>query len=90
MFWRASSLFRMDDCAAAVPAYEEVIARAPESVWAPESQYQIGICLARLGQHGSAAAAFQRVVERYEHNRWSDAAADRLREIHRPPAAGSR
>jgi tetratricopeptide (TPR) repeat protein len=89
MFWRASSLFRMDDCAAAVPAYEELIARAPESVWAPESQYQIGICLARLGQHGSAAAAFQRTVERYEHNRWSDAAADRLREIH-TPATGTR
>jgi len=88
MFFRASSMFRMDDCAAALPAYEELIARAPESMWAPESQYQIGICLARLGQHGSAAAAFQRTVERYEHNRWSDAAADRLREIHSPPPSG--
>jgi len=84
MFWRASSLFRMDNCAAAIPGYEELIAKAPESVFAPESQYQIGICLGRLGQHGSAAAAFQRTVERYEHNRWSDAAADRLREIHAP------
>jgi tetratricopeptide (TPR) repeat protein len=90
MFWRASSMFRMDDCAAAVPAYEELITRAPETVWAAESQYQIGICLARLGQHGSAAAAFQRTVERYEHNRWSDAAADRLREIHGSPATGTR
>jgi hypothetical protein len=84
MFWRASSLFRMDNCAAAIPAYEELLAHAPESAWAAESQYQIGVCLARLGQHGSAAAAFQRTVERYEHNRWSDAAADRLREIHAP------
>jgi 6-pyruvoyl-tetrahydropterin synthase-like protein/tetratricopeptide repeat protein len=90
MFWRASSMFRMDDCAAAVPAYEELITRAPESVWAAESQYQIGICLARLGQHGSAAAAFQRTVERYEHNRWSNAAADRLREIHGATATGTR
>jgi hypothetical protein len=90
MFWRASSMFRMDDCAAALPAYEELLARAPESIWAAESQYQTGICLARLGQHGSAAAAFQRTVERYEHNRWSAAAADRLREIHGTPAAGAR
>ena len=54
----------LDDCAAAIPAYEELIARAPEHIWAPESQYQIGICQQRLGQTAAAAAAFRRTIER--------------------------
>jgi len=85
MFWRASSLFRMDDCADAIPAYEELIARVPENVWAPESQYQIGICQQRLGQPAAAAAAFRRTVEEYESSRWSGLAADRLRALEAIP-----
>jgi hypothetical protein len=81
MFWRASSLFRMDDCAAAVPAYEELIARARRAC-GPGEPVPDRHLPGPARQHGSAAAAFQRTVERYEHNRWSDAAADRLREIH--------
>ena len=85
MFWRASSLFRMDDCAAAIPAYEELIARVPESVWAPESQYQVGVCQQRLGQPAAAAATFRRTVEQYESSRWSGLAADRLRALEAIP-----
>ena len=85
MFFRASTLFRMDDCADAIPAYEELIARVPENVWAPESQYQIGICQQRLGQPAAAAAAFRRTVEQYESSRWSGLAADRLRALEAIP-----
>jgi hypothetical protein len=90
MFWRASSLFRLDDCASAVPAYEELIRRVPENVWAPESQYQIGICQTRLGQRDAAAAAFRRTIEHYETSRWSRAAADRLRDLEGSPNSGTR
>jgi hypothetical protein len=90
MFWRATSLFRLDDCAAAIPAYEELITRVPENVWAPESQYQIGICQQRLGQPAAAAAAFRRTVEQYESSRWSGLAADRLRALEAIPWEGTR
>jgi hypothetical protein len=90
MFWRASSLFRLDDCASAVPAYEELIRRVPENVWAPESQYQIGICQTRLGKRDAAAAAFRRTIEQYETSRWSRAAADRLRDLEPSPNSGTR
>ena len=83
MFFRASSLFRMDDCAAAIPAYEELIARRPESVWAPESLYQVGICRLRLGQPAAAAAAFRRAVAEYESSRWAKRSAERLLEAGR-------
>jgi tetratricopeptide (TPR) repeat protein len=90
MFWRASSLFRLSDCAGAIPAYEELIARAPETVWAPESQYQIGICRTRLRQRAEAAAAFRRAIEQYETSRWSGPAADRLRELEASPRPETR
>jgi hypothetical protein len=90
MFWRASSLFRLDDCAAAIPAYEELITRVPENVWAPESQYQIGVCETRLGHRDAAAAAFRRTLAQYESSRWSLSAADRLRELETSPTSGAR
>jgi len=90
MFWRASSLFRLDDCAAAIPAYEELITRVPENVWAPESQYQIGVCETRLGHRDAAAAAFRRTLAQYESSRWSISAADRLRELEMSPTLGAR
>ncbi len=90
MFYRASSLYRLDDLQAAIPAYEELIARAPESIWAAESQYQIGICRLRLGDRAGAAAAFQRVRAAHESSRWAQLAGDRLRELEAPPASGVR
>jgi len=90
MFWRASSLFRLDDCAAAIPAYEELVARVPENVWAPESQYQVGVCQARLGHREAATAAFRRTITEYESSRWSLSAADRLRELETSPTLGAR
>jgi TolA-binding protein len=88
MFWRASSLFRMNDCAAAISAYEELIARLPENVWAAESRYQIGLCQMRLGQRAAAAAAFRRTIEQYGTSRWSGPASDRLRELEASPRPG--
>jgi TolA-binding protein len=81
MFYRASSLFRLDDLAAAIPAYEELVARAPGSIWAAESRYQIGICRQRLGDPSAAADAFRRVRADYETSRWARLAEDRLREM---------
>jgi len=90
MFWRASSLFRLGDCVTAIPAYEELIAGAPENVWVPESQYQVGVCQTRLGHHEAAAAAFRRTIKQYESSRWSISAADRLRELETSPKSGAR
>ena len=64
--------------------------RVPENVWAPESQYQIGICQQRLGQPAAAAVAFRRTVEQYESSRWSGLAADRLRALEAIPWEGTR
>jgi hypothetical protein len=86
MFYRASSLFRMDDLPAAIPAYEELVALAPESIWAAESQYQIGICRQRLGDRAGAAEAFHRLPSAYQGSRWAQLALDRLREMEAPPA----
>ena len=86
---RASSLYRLNDCAAAIPAYEELVARVPEHIWAPESQYQIGICHLRLGQRAAAATAFRRTIDQFASSRWSAPAADRLREIEGASRPGS-
>jgi hypothetical protein len=81
LFFRASSLFRRDDCVAAIPAYAEVLTRAPESVWAAESLYQIGVCEQRLGRPDAAARTYRRALRDHESSRWSRLAAERLREM---------
>jgi hypothetical protein len=91
MFFRASSLFRADDCAGAVPAYDELLARIPETPWAAESLYQIGVCEQRLGRLDAAAGAFRRASADYEKSRWGTLAGERLEEIEKQsPAAGPR
>lgn len=91
LFFRAASLFRLDDCAAAIPAYEEVLVRAPETVWAPESLYQIGICQQRLGRPEDAAQAFKLTRQEYETSRWARLAAERLQELEaQAPPVGAR
>ena len=91
MFFRASSMFRADDCAGAIPGYEELLARIPETPWAAESLYQIGVCAERLGRLDAAARAFRRTRADYEKSRWAALAGERLREIEeRSPGAGTR
>jgi len=87
MFYRASSLYRLDDLPGAVAGYEDLLAHAPGSIWAAESRYQIGICRMRMGDRAAAIAAFQRARSEYEGSRWARLAGDRLREIEPAPAA---
>jgi hypothetical protein len=89
LFYRATSLFRMNEHADAIRAYDDLLASAPESVYAAESAYQIGICQQRLGQAAPAIAAFRRAAAEYESSRWARLAADRLRELGAAPPTGS-
>jgi 6-pyruvoyl-tetrahydropterin synthase related domain len=89
LFYRATSLFRMNAHADAIRAYDDLLASAPESVYAAESAYQIGICQRQLGQAAEAIAAFRRAATEYESSRWARLAADRLRELGAAPPTGA-
>lgn len=77
-FFRAASLFRLEDFTAAKRAYEGVIERHPESIWLAESLYHVGLCQERLGVPAEADATFRRVASEHAGSRWAKLAAERL------------
>ena len=86
LFFRANTFMRAGEPAAAKKAYEEVVARRPDSDWVAESRYQIGICLEQLGQGAEATVTFRKVVADHPGTPWARMAADRLRAAAAQPA----
>jgi hypothetical protein len=85
-FFRAASLLRMNDPAAALEGYEQVIAEHPDSIWVAESHFHVGLCLLQLQRPDEAARRFQSVVDAYPRNRWAELAAGQLEKL-RPAAS---
>lgn len=58
LYQRAHALhFREHDCAAALPAWDEYLARAPQDALALEARFNRGVCLSALGRTAEARAA---------------------------------
>ena len=77
----------LKDMEGAIASYEQVVARAKEAeAYAARAQYQIGVCLEKLGKAAESKAAFQKVSERYpEQKEWVDKAKERLAgEVEKP------
>jgi tetratricopeptide (TPR) repeat protein len=85
-FFRAASLLRAGDPAAALEGYEEVIAEFPDSSWVSESHYHVGLCLRQLGRPGEARERFEFVVSSYPGDRWAGFAAEQIEQL--GPSAG--
>ncbi len=86
-FFRAASLLRAGNPAAALTGYQEVIDRFPDSIWVAESHYHVGLCLRRLGRLSEAKGRFLYVITTYPGNRWACFAEEQLRELNGEPPA---
>jgi hypothetical protein len=84
-FFRAASLLRAGNPAAALAGYQEVIDRFPDSVWVAESHYHVGLCLRQLGRLSEAKDRFRYVITTYPGNRWACFADEQLRELNGEP-----
>jgi TolA-binding protein len=84
-FFRAASLLRAGNPAAALAGYQEVIDRFPDSVWVAESHYHVGLCLRQLGRLNEAKDRFGYVITTYPGNRWACFADEQLRELNGEP-----
>jgi len=84
-FFRAASLLRAGNPAAALAGYEAVIDQFPDSVWVAESHYHVGLCLRQLGHLNEAKDRFRYVITTYPGNRWVCFSDEQLREISGEP-----
>lgn len=70
----------LKDMEGAIASYKQVVARAKEAeAYAARAQFQIGVCLEKMGKAAEAQAAFKKVAEGYpEQKEWVDQAKERL------------
>lgn len=68
------------DLEGAIAAYEKVVSRAKEAeAYAARAQFQIGVCLEKMGRAAEARKAFQKVVDGWPAQKeWADKAKERL------------
>lgn len=71
----------LKDLEGAISSYKQAVARAREEErYAARAQYQIGVCLEKMGKAEEARAAFQEVVKLYpEQKEWVDKANKKLK-----------
>jgi hypothetical protein len=84
-FFRAASLLRAGNPAAALAVYQTVIDRFPDSTWVAESHYHVGLCLRQLGRLSEAKDRFRYVITTYPGNRWACFADEQLRQLNGEP-----
>jgi len=84
-FFRAASLLRAGNPAAALVGYQAVIDEFPDSIWVAESHYHVGLCLRQLGRLNEAKERFRYVITTYPGNRWACFADEQLRELNGEP-----
>jgi tol-pal system protein YbgF len=63
-YWAGESQMKLGNFALAISAFEKVFFY-PESIKQADAQFQIGICLLRMGSREHAATAFRKVQEFY-------------------------
>jgi hypothetical protein len=80
-FFRAASLLRAGNPAAALVGYQEVIDRFSDSTWVAESHYHVGLSLRALGRVNEAKERFRYVITTYPRNRWACFADEQIREL---------
>ena len=79
-YFEAISWFRQDQWAKAEAVFERLVARFPEGPSAPEAQYHVGLCKARLGDMPGAVAAWEATERRFPDTPWAKYAGERLAE----------
>jgi hypothetical protein len=84
-FFRAASLLRAGNPAAALVGYQAVIDEFPDSIWVAESHYHVGLCLRQLGRLNEAKERFRYVITTYPGNRWVCFSDEQLRELSGEP-----
>jgi len=84
-FFRAASLLRSGNPAAALVGYQAVIDEFPDSIWVAESHYHVGLCLRQLGRLNEAKERFRYVITTYPGNRWVCFSDEQLRELSGEP-----
>jgi len=84
-FFRAASLLRAGNPAAALVGYQAVIDEFPDSIWVAESHYHVGLCLRQLGRLNEAKERFRYVITTYPGNRWVCFSDEQLRELNGEP-----
>ena len=84
-FFRAASLLRVGNPAAALVGYQAVIDEFPDSIWVAESHYHVGLCLRQLGRLNEAKERFRYVITTYPGNRWVCFSDEQLRELSGEP-----
>lgn len=64
----AMQYFDAEDYKRAVDEFDKLIKTYPQSKWAAEAQFHIGVCQERMGDIGKAAAAFKDMIDRYPYS----------------------
>ncbi len=70
----------LKDMEGAIASYEQVVARSKEAeAYAARAQYQIGVCLEKMGKAAEAKAAFEKVAAAYpDQKEWVEKANEKL------------
>ncbi len=79
----------LKDLDGAIATYEKVVSRAKEAEeYAARAQFQIGVCLEKLGKADQAQAAFQHVVDAYpQQKEWVEKAKEHVKGAPKTPEA---
>jgi hypothetical protein len=80
-FFRAASMLRSNRIPEALEGYRDVVENYSESIWVPEAEFHMGLCLRRLERFHEAKAMFRRVMVAYPGNRWAGFADEHMREL---------
>jgi hypothetical protein len=79
-YFEGISWFRQDKWAEAEKVFQKLVDRFPEGPSAPEADYHVGLCKARLGDMPGAIAKWQETQQRFPGTPWAKYAGERLAE----------
>ena len=80
-FWLGGTYFAQQDCAQAIPAYQTVSTRFPNSQKAPEALLNIASCQLDLKDKGAARETLQLLLKKYPSSVAAGMGKERLAEI---------
>ena len=80
-FWLGGTYFAQQDCAQAIPAYQTVATRFPNSQKAPEALLNIASCQLDLKDKGAARETLQQLLKKYPSSVAAGMGKERLAEI---------
>jgi len=80
-FWLGSTFFAQQECAKAIPAYQTVATRFPNSQKAPEALLNIASCQLDLKDKGGARETLEQLLKKYPSSTAAGMGKERLGEL---------